>query len=278
MAANLLRGASREALAQAEAAVEAVLGASRPKTDAGALAEDLFAVTDLLVAQPALRKALTDPARDGADRAGLASRLLTGKISAGALTVVGGLAGARWSDSRDIVDVVEQLAVTSLLAAAEKAGRLDSVEDELFRFGRLVAGNVDLRDAFSQRTPGAQRKADLVDSLLAGKAAPETARLARQAAIAHRGRGTEGAITSYVEAAARRRSALIAEVTSAVPLSLTQLQRLTGALTKLYGRTVRTSTEVVPDLVGGLRISVAGEVIDASVLSRIATVRQRLAG
>ena len=40
---------------------------------------------------------------------------------------------ARWSAPRDLVDALELLAVEALVAAAEQAGRLDDVEDELFR-------------------------------------------------------------------------------------------------------------------------------------------------
>jgi F-type H+-transporting ATPase subunit delta len=278
MAADVLGGSSREALVEAESSLEAVLSARTPKADPQALAEDLFSVTQLLAAHPALRRALTDPGRSAQDRSGLAASLLQGKVSATALDLVSGLAASRWSDARDIVDVTERLAVSAVLAAAEAAQRLDAVEDELFRFGRLVAGDAGLRDAFSQRTSGAGRKADLVSSLLAGKAAPETVRLAQHAVLAPRGVSAEEAITSYVESAARRRSQLIAEVTSAVPLGAAQLKRLVGALTKIYGRAVKTSTEVDPSIVGGLTVTIAGEVIDASLLSRISTVRQRLAG
>jgi F-type H+-transporting ATPase subunit delta len=278
MAAHVLGGNSRDALLEAESSLEAVLGAATPKTDPEALAEDLFSVTELLGAQPALRRALTDPGRSGPDRSGLVEHLLGGRVSPAAVGLVSGLAASRWSDARDIVDVTERLAVNALLVAAENAGRLDAVEDELFRFGRLVAGDAGLRDAFSQRTSGARRKADLVGSLLAGKAAPETVRLARHAVLAPGGVSAETAITSYVESAARRRSQLIAEVTSAVPLTAAQLKRLVGALTKVYGRAVKTSTEVDDSLVGGLTVTIAGEVIDASLLSRISTVRQRLAG
>lgn len=274
-----LRGASREALREGRAALEQQLTSGRRGTPAmTAIAEDLFSVTDLLAGAAPLRKALTDPSRDGADRAALAARLLEGKISDGAYAVVRVLAGARWSGPRDLVEATEQLAVSALLAAADKAGRLDAVEDELFRFGRLVARDMGLRDAFAERTPGADRKAALVTSLLSGKAAPETVRLARQAAVAPRGVGTEEAITAYVEAAAQRRSQLIAEVVTAVPLSADQVSRLEAALTRIYGTSVRTTVEVDPELVGGVRVAVAGEVIDASVLNRLATVRQRLAG
>jgi F-type H+-transporting ATPase subunit delta len=288
MASRVLAGASRDAIAEAQAALEVVLSSGTPSgtsrsaarggVDSGTVAEDLFSVTAVLASNPSLRKALTDPSRTAADRQGLVDSLFSGKISAAALTAVSGLAGARWSASGDIVEGTERLAVGAVLAGAEKAGRLDAVEDELFRFGRLVGGNVGLLDAFSSRTPGADRKTALVETLLAGKAAPETVRLAQQAVALTRGRSVEDAIEGFVDAAAKRRSQLIAEVVTASPLSAAQITRLTSALTNLYGRAIRTAVEVDPEIVGGLKITVAGEVIDGSVFGRLATVKQKLAG
>ena len=283
MASRVLAGASRDAIAEAQGALEAALAPAAAATgkgaaDSRAVAEDLFSVTAVLASNPSLRKALTDPSRTAADRQGLAESLFSGKVSVTALTAVSGLAGARWSASGDIVEGTERLAVGALLAGAEAAGRLDAVEDELFRFGRLVGGNVGLLDAFSARTSGADRKTALVETLLAGKAAPETVRLAQQAVALRRGRSVEDAIEGFVDAAAKRRSQLVAEVVTASPLSEAQITRLTAALTNLYGRAIRTAVEVDPDIVGGLKVTVAGEVIDGSVLGKLATVKQRLAG
>jgi F-type H+-transporting ATPase subunit delta len=300
MAARVLAGASRDAIVEAQNTLDAALasgaatgaaaggttggatggrrGAAAAGPDTSSVAEDLFAVTAVLAANPSLRKALTDPSRTAVDRRGLASGLFSGKVSALAQSTVEGLAASRWSASGDIVEATERLAVGAILAGAEKAGRLDAVEDELFRFGRLVGGNVGLLDAFSSRTSGADRKASLVETLLAGKAAPETVRLVQQAVALRRGRSVEDTIEGFVEAAAKRRSQLIAHVVTATPLTAAQLTRLASALSSLYDRTIRTTVEIDPDLVGGLKINVAGEVIDGSMLGKLALVKQKLVG
>ena len=59
------------------------------------------------------------------------------------------MAGARWSTPSDLTDATEQLAVTAIIAAAEHEGRLDDLEDELFRFGRIVASQPELRIALT---------------------------------------------------------------------------------------------------------------------------------
>jgi len=168
--------------------------------------------------------------------------------------------------------------VSAVLAGAERAGRLDAVEDELFRFGRIIAGDQGLRDAFSARAQGADRKADLVRTLLGGKASPETVRLAVQAAVLPRGIRTEQALEGYVDAAAQRRHQLVAHVVAALPLDEQQRRRLTAALQRQYGRPIRLNLDVDPDVVGGLRVEVGGEVVDGTVSARLDEARRRLAG
>ena len=147
-----MRGVSSESFAAGRERLETLLAAAR--TDPAALGNDLFAVTDVLAANPALRRALTDPARDGEAKAALVHRIFNGRVSGAALDVVAGLARSRWSEAGDLTDVVETYATSALLAGAERAGRLDTVEDELFRFARTIEGDQGLRDAFSQRTTG----------------------------------------------------------------------------------------------------------------------------
>ncbi|GLY28010.1 F0F1 ATP synthase subunit delta [Kineosporia sp. NBRC 101731] len=277
MAAQVrMQGPSRVALAAGQDRLELLL--SSAGTDAARLAEDLFGVTNLVASNAALRRALTESSREADNRAALVARLLEGKVSGPAQDLVSGLVRSHWSNSADLTEALEGLAVSAELYSAEKAGRLDNVEDELFRFGRTVAGDVSLRDAFAIRTPGGERKRELVNALLSSKVAPETLRLAEQAATAPRGRRVEQVLEKFLEAAAARRRQLVAEVVAASPLTEGQRARLSTALRRLYGRDIRVNLDVDPEVMGGLRIMVAGELIDSTVLSRLNTAKRTIAG
>jgi F-type H+-transporting ATPase subunit delta len=281
-----MQGVSRESFAAGRKRLETLLVsraggdglAGGAGADPVASGEDLFGVTELLAAHPSLRRALTDPSRDGEAKAQLLARLLTGKVSEPMVDLLAGLVRDRWSRAGDLADAVERLAVTAVLAGAEKAGRLDAVEDELFRFSRTIAGDQGLRDAFSARTEGAERKAELVRRLLGGKATAETTRLAVQAATAPRGLRTEQVLESFVEAAAQRRQQLVAHVVAALPLTQAQRDRLAAVLRRQYGRPIRLNIDVDPEVVGGIRVEVGGEVVDGTVSARLDDARRRLAG
>src|SRR4051812_46029264 len=145
-----MNGASREALAAARERLDALM--DNTSVDAAKLGDELAAVTTLLDREVSLRRVLTDPAQAGEARAELAGRLFGGQVGGETADLVGGMVRSRWSQSRDLVDSLEELAATADLTAAQKSGALDDVEDELFRFGRIVTSSTELRSALTSRT------------------------------------------------------------------------------------------------------------------------------
>ncbi|WP_367320770.1 F0F1 ATP synthase subunit delta [Streptomyces sp. HUAS ZL42] len=270
-----MNGASREALAAARERLDALTDST--SVDAGTLATELAAVTALLDREVSLRRVLTDPAQAGEAKAGLAQRLLGGQVSGESADLVSGMVRSRWSQSRDLVDALEELANTADLTAAQKAGALDDVEDELFRFGRIVSSNTELRAALTDRKAATSAKVELLRRLLGGRAAQGTERLVTRLVTAPRGRSLESGLESLSKLAAERRDRLVAVVTSAVPLSDTQKQRLGAALAKLYGRQMHLNIDVDPEVLGGIRVQVGDEVINGSLADRIEDAARRMA-
>ena len=273
---HLDSGAARISLARAQEVLEAQLADAG--TDAGRTGEDLFAVTSLLDESIGLRRALTDPARDGAAKAAFVRAVLGAKVSPAAVETVAALATGRWGGTRDIADACEQLAVAAVAVQAERSGHLDALEDELFRFSRTVAGNPGLRDALADRSAPPANRAALVSRLLLSRATPEAVQLARRVAVSPRGVRAERLLEEYVGVVARRREQLVAHVVSARPLTQEHHDRLAAALRRQYGRAVRLNVDVDPELVGGLRVSIGDDVIDGAVSTRLADARRRLAG
>jgi F-type H+-transporting ATPase subunit delta len=276
MSAAGLQGASRESLAAARDTLGTLLRAG--DTDLTALSAELFDVTSLLDREKGLRRALTDPSRSGDDRAGLARGVLGEQVGSAALDVLVWAVRARWSAPRDLADAVELLAVEARVAAAEKAGRLDAVEDELFRTARVVAGAPGLRVALADRSAPVGSRSALIEGLLEGKAREETVRLVRRAVEAPRGRSFDRTLEEYGRVAAERRSRLVATVTATVPLTEEQRGRLGAALARIYGHTVQLNIQLDPALIGGIRVEIGDELIEGSVVARLDDARRRLAG
>jgi F-type H+-transporting ATPase subunit delta len=269
--------ASREARAAARERLSVL--ADSTSVDVTALADELAAVTELLDREVGLRRMLTDPSKEGEAKAGLAGRLLTGKVGGEAVDLVSGMVRSRWSASRDLVDAIEELADTADLVAAERAGALDAVEDELFRFGRIVASSPELRATLGGKDGEAAArtaKVALVRRLLGGRAQEVTERLAVRLVERPRGRSLEGGLEDLSNLAAERRSRSVAVVTSAVPLSDQQRQRLGDALARLYGREIRLNLDVDPEVLGGISVRIGDDVIEGTVSGRLDEVDRRL--
>ncbi|MGW4598549.1 F0F1 ATP synthase subunit delta, partial [Streptomyces sp. NPDC004457] len=213
----------------------------------------------------------------GEAKAQLVQRLIGGQVSGTAADLVSGMARSRWSQPRDLVDALEELANIADLTAAEKTGTLDDVEDELFRFGRIVSSSTELRAALTDRAAGTSAKTELLHRLLGGRAKPATERLVTRLATAPRGRSLETGLESLSKLAAERRNRMVAVVTSAVPLSDGQRDRLGAALAKLYGRRMHLNLDVDPEVVGGIRVQVGDEVINGSLADRLDEAARRMA-
>jgi F-type H+-transporting ATPase subunit delta len=271
-----MRGSSRASLAAAKERLAAAL-ADRTAADATDLGDELFAVTGLLDRESALRRNLADPTVTESGRVALARSVFGGRISDAALEQVVGLASERWSEPGDLVDGAEQLAVLAVCAAADLAGELDEVEDELFRFGRIVGGDPDLRYALANQFVPAQARRDLVTSLLTGKVAAPTLRLISQAIAYSRGRSVDLSLEDYAELAAALRQRVVAEVHVAAELTAPQRSRLAATLSAAYGHDVHLNIVLDPELIGGMTVRIGDELINGSVESRLADVRRDLA-
>jgi len=268
---------SRESLRAASERLDDLAGSGDAAT-LTEVSEQLFAVVDLLGREHRLRRALSDPSTDGQARERLADALLGGQLGEATMTVLRSLVQARWSSGADFTDAVELLGVQAALAVAEQEDVLDDVEDELFRFGRILDRESALRAALTDSVVPVPRRTALLAGLLGERVRPVTRRLLDHVIRQPRGRAVERAIEELTRAAAQRRQRLIADVEVAAPLTDAQIERLGTALSGIYGRAMALQVSLNPTLLGGMTVRVADEVIDGSVARRLADARARFGG
>ena len=280
-----MAGVSSESLTTALGQLEATL-----PTASLSLAQELFSILAVVDSSAGLRRSLTDPSRSGAEKSALVASLVNGKVSADAEAVVGRLAAARWSDARDLGDALETLAATVVIAVAENRSTsassgnsvsglnaLTSLESELFSFNQAVESSHEVQRALVEPQAGGPAKADLALKLVPG-ASEEAKVLIGQAVVNPRGLKAVKLIERFANLAAARQQRWIADVTVSRPMDAGQLQRLQRGLNSLYGRELNVNVRVDPALIGGVRVRVGDEVVDASVMARLGELSRRLAG
>jgi F-type H+-transporting ATPase subunit delta len=254
-------GAATDKLAEFSASAD-VAGISKA-------AEEILAVADLLRREPRLRRALADPGRSGAEHSELISSVLTGKVGDGTVGLIAALVSGRWSGPGALLDGTERLGVDALLSAADRGGELADVEDELFRFSQIVSGG-------DSTTPVASR-VELVKDLIQGKVKAATLSLAQLAVAGFGGRRFDSSVNRLVELAAAKRDRSVAHVTTAVPLTDAEEERLAARLAELYGRGVSLKVDVDPRIIGGMRVQVGADLYDGTVSRRLAEAKTALA-
>jgi F-type H+-transporting ATPase subunit delta len=272
-----MQGASRESLAALRDTLAQQTGSARAG-DLQTVADTLFEVVTLFANEGAVRRALSDPAIEADAKVGFVDTLFSERLDDTSLELVRQTARLRWSSPRDVVDAIEALAVETSLQRAEADGVLDEVEDELFRFERIMDSQPALRSALTDRNLPADRKSQLLHRLLDGKVSDVTLSLVLRAVLAPRGRTVERVLDEFTELAAKRRERLVARVTSAVALDDDQQTALTEALKREFDRDIRLQLVVDPDILGGLTVRIGDELIDGSVLRHLGAAHRRLTG
>ena len=269
-----MRGTSRVSLDAAQERFETVLAAAGAQ--GAVIGQELFALVDALDASGPLRRTLADPSLDGSAKADLVARILS---TADPRTVVRGrdLAQLRWAADVDLADAVEHLAFNAVLAAAQAADALERVEQELFRLSQALVGQREVRRWLYNPLVDPAKRVALVDGILLGQGSTYTQIIARRAAGAPRGRRYLVTLGHVGDLVAERRSRQVATVTSATELSALQSVRLQQILAATYGRAIQLNVIVDEHVLGGLRIQVGPDVVDSTVMARLADARRRLA-
>jgi F-type H+-transporting ATPase subunit delta len=269
-----MHGPSRASYAELRERLEAALPGAPIAQQTG---DELFAVVRLLDSEHGLRRALADPAKPAEEKSAVTRRLLHDRVSTTVEDLVTEAAAAHWASPGDLADGIEQLAIEAFTMAVQYDGKLDDLEDDLFRFARVISGQPSLRMALTGPTT-AEAKRSLLADLLTGKVTPPSLSLITQVLTHPRGRQPQAVLDLCAGIAARRREQLIAVVRVATEPTPQQRQRLTGALSEAYGKGVHLNVVLDPAVIGGMSVQIGDELIDGTASSRLAEVRRRLAG
>ena len=271
-----LGGSSRQSLVASRVALDAAIkGASA--ASASELSSHLFAAAEVFAGNTSLRRAITDPSRDKAAKATLVKDLFGKSTGALAISLLSDVSALRWSATKDVIHVIEQLAIEAEASAANIAGELDRVEDEFFETSRLVADNFELRKALVS-VGSSEAKSALIAEVLGKKASSSTVKLASALVARLRGRSIEAAFADYLFGLANRRNRLIAVVRTAAALTDAQAKRLATVLEKKVGQPIRINVQIDPTILGGVSIKFADEQVDGSVVNRLANAGRALVG
>lgn len=235
-------------------------------------ARELFAAARAAGDSSALSGALADHSAEAAARSSLVGKVF-GSFSSVTQGVLRTVAGERWSNASDLVAGIEDLAVRAV-AKSETA----DVEGELFQVVRVIAQNPELELALGARLGDASKKGELVTKILGSSVSTGTLLIVTSIVEQPRERRVRAALQHAIGVVSAERGRTVATVHSAAPLTDAHRQRLADSLSRTYGTPVSINVVVDPEVIGGIRVQIADDVIDGSISTRLADLRSRLAG
>jgi F-type H+-transporting ATPase subunit delta len=240
------------------------------------LAADLASVTKLLRTEAVLARHVADPSSGSDAKVQLIERLLSGKVSDAALDIVKTAVSQRWSSTGDLLYGVQHIARLALLMRAEREGQIEDVEDQLFRFSRILDSEPQLITLLSDFSSPLDGRISLLNNVLGRRASKHAADLLRQSIELLHGERADDTVRGLANLAVSLRGEVVAHVRAAAPLSEAQENRLTELLSRVYGHPVSLQLDVDPGLLGGLTIAVGDEVIDGALSSKLAAAETHL--
>jgi F-type H+-transporting ATPase subunit delta len=166
----------------------------------------------------------------------------------------------------------------ALFKVVKAEGELDRVEDELFRVGKLLESNHDLKQALSDQNVDPAERSKMLGELLGEKVHPHTLGLVSFIVAQGRARHLPQILEQVSALAADARQSVLAEVRSAVPLDEEHQKKIAAALSKATGKKVEVKALVDPSVIGGIYAKVGDTVIDGTIKRRLEQLKEQVKG
>ena len=166
---------------------------------------------------------------------------------------------------------------SALFELASENGTVTAVETDLEHLGTALSESPELVSVTTNPELSRSAQSDAVSGVAKHLSLSElTTNFLGVLAANRRLSALPGMIAAFKTIAAAQRGEVTASVTSAHPLSDAQIAALKDKLTAREGRTVMLTSDVDPDLLGGLVVTIGSQRIDASIRTRLNSLAQAM--
>jgi len=156
-----------------------------------------------------------------------------------------------------------------------ETSELEEIEDELFRFARVIESSPSLRTVLSDVTVPLESRDQILNDLLQGKVHPATLVLVH-VTMQGRFRDLVASLDWLVEQAARARGWRVARVYAGLPIDADEQGLLASALERITSQPVELQILAAPDILGGAVIQIGDLLVDASAQRKLDQLEEHL--
>jgi len=160
-----------------------------------------------------------------------------------------------------------------LFDLANVSDAVDDVDRDMKAVVETVQGSVELREVFSDDSVPGSKKREIMSELFSGTHSPEV--IAVATLVIERGavRRLAEVYAAFSEIAEAERGIVVAEVTTAIPITDSIRELLKDKVSSALGKPVSLRECIDDSILGGVRINVAGRVLDGTLLSQLDEMR-----
>ena len=174
------------------------------------------------------------------------------------------------------MEAIAEVYARSLFEVAKEHGRLDVVREQLGQFADAVHENRDLAIFFFSPYFSTEEKKDGLKRLIDG-AEPLFMNFLEALVERHRMPAIFRIRDRYEQLWDRDHKLLPVHVTSAVELDEGTVKNIGDSIGKQTGNQIQLSSDVDPDILGGIVLRVGNFILDASIRSRLEQLRKQVA-
>ena len=174
------------------------------------------------------------------------------------------------------MEEIARVYARSLFEVAQEAGKLDVVREQLGEFAEALDENRELSVFFFSPYFSTQEKKDGLASALDG-ADPIVENFLELLIEKHRMPAIFRLRREYDRLWEEENKLLPVQITSAVELEPSTVERIGREIGEQTGRKVNLVSSVDPDVLGGIVLRVGNSILDASIRTRLETLRKQVA-
>lgn len=237
--------------------------------------KELHMIAELIFNSPDLQHFLTDPANSKEKRLIFIDKSLGVKVSSKSLSLFKKCIEKKWNNSLDLVFAVERLANLCAIFISEIEDSYSRLECELLEFSNLLDKHIEFRKILDSHLISSEEKIILVKKL-SYKFSEISQLLIMQSMLYPKKLHVLNSFSKVISILAEYKQKFIAMVDSSVKLTEEQEKALFILLKNIYGHPVTINLRINPKIIGGFKISVDDEIIDATIYFRINELRKKL--
>lgn len=245
--------------------------------DTWRIGNELFTMTALLDGNHAITAALSDPSRPVSDKVTLLNTLVGTQTHPLTMSILTDLVNRVWSRSTDIANAVEDFGVDAMMYYADYTNTTLQVSIELAQLHSALLNMPVVRARLYDEQATADARVKLLETLLADSGFSKvTMRLAKHATANLRRRRYLSTIQWLISKFSRHMGESMITVTTASPLTKEQIRKLGTTYSAKLGRPVHINSVVDASVIGGMRIQVADQVTDTTVVAQLRQLRESI--